>query len=254
MNEQLIVINHVGTSILETIYSELNQLVLDVQKEWVDTDVTLTFNSRRAIKKLVNKGMDIPYFYDYIESGIMDEYKEILVLPVHFVVGHDYLELKETISGYDDNVRLLKPVLSEDKNCEKLAKIIVENLNVEDRDKPLLLVGHGTGDCIGNKHYDVLLDQVNKYHQRTKFITLKQVDNPLWIHDIKSQFGQQEIVLFPLFTVCGHHVAMDIFEGSNSIKSQLEQADVKVKIYKHGLLGYRGFRSLYIDVLRQAGV
>ena len=59
----------------------------------------------------------------------------------------------------------------------------------------------------------------------------------------------KNIHVFPLFTVSGHHVRMDIYDSEDSIYKQLLNSGYNETLYREGLLSYQAVRELYIKSL-----
>jgi cobalamin biosynthesis Co2+ chelatase CbiK len=59
-----------------------------------------------------------------------------------------------------------------------------------------------------------------------------------------------EVHLFPLFTVGGYHLREDLFDSEDSIKNKLTDQGVHVITYEKGLLGYDEIRDVYLNQVK----
>lgn len=245
MNKNLIVINHIGTSVVEVINKELQLLAMDIEMA-TEQKTILAFSSQRAIDKLLKKGIRIDHIHDVILSSVGD-YKSIKVLPTHLVGGGDYQRVKEfcesastqlDIGKVSTTISLVESLMTVESKVEKLASII--HGLIKEKNVYTLFVGHGTQHQ-SSKYYLRFMEAYGKLENQTGFMTL---DDQL---DQKILELPDEIVLFPLFTVNGHHIRKDIFEGESSISRQLAQQGKVIYEYKNGLLHYKEVRKLYVD-------
>lgn len=244
MSKELIVVSHIGTSVIDVIDSELKMLVKDIENK-TKTKTVLAFSSKRAINKLAKKGVKIPYIDDVLAN--ISDYSVVKVLPIHLIQGKDYNRIKELCKKVTDSTKI--KVICIDlliNNAERQYSLIevINNIIVE-RNKQVLFVGHGSE----NQDTDLYAEFIENYSQvksNTKFITLKS--------DINSIITElsDEVVLFPLFTVRGHHIINDIFDKSDSICKQLVKNGRIVYRYNKGLLSSPEIRKLYLNLLEGA--
>lgn len=223
----MILVNHIGTSVISSVENELMMLVKDIMSA-VDEEVILTFNSERAIRKLKDKGILIN-----TPSSILSETNEtVRILPVHLVGGRDLAKLNQLSS---DHVEVLSPLLANEFDCLRLSQVILELIDPE---KALILVGHGTTDK-SNQLYGLLEEVMKTHHKNTTIMTLDD--------DVSTyKSTNKEVILMPLFTVAGHHVQRDMFSAPTSFKNQLLEMGYKVTDINKGLLSYESVRQLYI--------
>lgn len=239
MKENLIIVNHIGTSVVEAINQELSPLVNDVKK-LTTGEVLLAFSSRKAIAKLLQKGIKVPHVEDVVKNSI--ENYSIKILPTHLVGGDNYFEIENFINNnllYEGNIQLVKPLLSNEENIKIFVNII--NTLIRDNKSHILFVGHGTTHA-SNIYYDYFIEEYKKINENISFITLKT--------PTKNISG--DILIFPLFTVQGHHLTRDIYSGEKSIYNCLNKENRKVDCFNRGLLAIPEIRKLYIEQLRSA--
>lgn len=233
MSDELIIVNHVGTSVIDAINNELNPLVDEI-KAYTGKETILAFNSERAIKKLKNKDIHIEHINNLLTN------RHIKILPTHLVGGNDFNILSDFIKNHckniQSNIKLLEPLLSSRKSSIELAKVISQlTKNYEGQ---IVFIGHGTSDD-SNKYYYKFLEIYKEYNSNIKFMTLNDDIN----------ISSKKVFLFPLFSVNGHHLRKDIYEGENSIYNRLIMSGKDVKVLKNGLLGKKEIREIYLKQL-----
>lgn len=248
VRDELIIVNHIGTSVESVIDDELGLLVEDIKKA-LTSDAILAFSSIRAIEQLAQKNIKIDHIYDSI-LWAASKYKVIKVLTTHLVGGLDYERVKsfceekaKEFIGHDmktDTV-LIQPLLTEIENILQLVYAIARV--IQEQNMHILFVGHGTTHS-SEKFYGYFIEAYKKIWPDISFITL----NTNVEKEIKNL--PKEMVLFPLLTVNGHHIQNDIFDGDNSIYNKLSKLGTKVYKYDRGLLSYEEIRKLYVNALK----
>lgn len=237
----LIIVNHIGTSVLETVKTEMLTLVEEIEAIKPEAKVLLAFSSDRARRKLGSKGMDVISMQRALEDGVEGGYKDITIMPLHVVGGRDYKNLAAVVDILDCGIRLLKPLLFDEKTTRITAEAIRWSLTEEDRVKQILAIGHGTDDE-SQRHYQALETAMSDLGLAVKVLTLED--------DRSLMDGlSEEVVLYPLFTVSGYHLKKDVFEGDKSIRQYLEKTGHRVKAYQSGLLAMPTIRRIYLDRL-----
>ena len=245
MNDELIIVNHIGTSVVEVIENELELLVNDIKKATKQKTV-LAFSSQRAIDKLEKKGIRIEHIHDVILSA-MGNYRTIKVLPTHLVGGGDYQRVKAfceraasqlDIGCVSSSIMLVESLLTDENKVQSLADII-QGL-IKEKSIHVLFIGHGTLHQSAI-YYERFMKEYRELNNQVSFMTL---DNSVeqMVLDVP-----EEIVVFPLFTVNGHHIRKDIFEGDYSICQQLLKRGKVIHEYRNGLLFYENIRKLYVE-------
>ena len=243
MKKNLIIVNHVGTSVLETVKSELMVLVDSIKRRQPESEVVLAFSSDRARRKVASNGINVMSIQRAIEWGIELGFAHISILPLHVVGGLDYRNLSAQVQVLGDRIDLKGPLLASSMSLSDVAQTIKKTLSSDDLDKTIILIGHGTEDST-NHLYNDLEDQLKKKGLKAKVRTLTTE-----FDDIVDTIDGQEVVLYPLFTVSGYHVKKDVFDGEDSISHRLSNLGYEVSAYKHGLLAFDEIREIYLNKL-----
>ncbi|WP_058485360.1 sirohydrochlorin cobaltochelatase [Defluviitalea phaphyphila] len=229
MKDELIIVNHIGTSNVDAIDNELKWIVKEIENE-KNCEVALAFNSQYVINKLQKKNVQIKHVKDLLLEAV-GNYYIIKILPIHLVEGIDYQRLKDVCERIYDNlytrntcskIILIEFLLKDKKNVQSMTKIISDI--VKEKDMHILFVGHGSLHD-SEIYYRNFIDSYREINNRVSFMTLKTP-----ISSILNEIPD-EVVLFPLFTVSGHHMQKDIFEGEESIYNQLKKFGKKIHAY-----------------------
>jgi|GEM_PF-5138718 Cobalamin biosynthesis protein CbiK, Co2+ chelatase len=247
MKDELIIINHIGTSEIEAVVNELMTLVEEV-KETTGKATILAFGSRKAIDKLKEEHIEIDYIDDLIlrENG---KHSVITIMPTHLIGGNDYQRVKQFVDRVGNEldtgkncsyIEVKKPFLTNYENLKQLAMTI--HKRIPKGDKHVLFVGHGTSDE-SKMYYDNFIQTYRKFDNDSSFMDLYTP-----IKDILVNIPER-IALVPLFTASGHHVKVDLFEGEQSVYKQLKEAGKEVFIYSESLLAQKDVRKIYINSL-----
>ncbi len=247
MKDELIIINHIGTSEIEAVANELMVLVEEV-KEATGKATILAFSSQKAIDKLKEDHIEMDYMNDLILREL-GNYTVITIMPTHLVGGSDYQRVKQFVQQVKNeldtgrkcsSIVLKEAFLTNDENVRKLALTI--HKRIPKKDRHILFVGHGTLGA-SKMYYQEFIKTYRELNRNSSFMTL---NTP--IEDILVNIPNQ-VTMVPLFTTSGYHVKMDLFEGEQSIYKQLIKAGKEVTLYKESLLAQKEVREIYIHLL-----
>lgn len=243
MKNQLILINHIGTSDIKTLETELIPFVKTIEAMGVGK-VVLTFNSKRAIAKLSVKGIEVPTLDEALVKQ-QANFDKVVVLPLHMVGGKDFddvLKCVERIGG--EHVTVTLPILQNTDQWPDLIQVIRKMMPADE--KQILMVVHGSAHSSDHR-YDVFKDAFEK--------TFVEEQINCFLYRLGDEDGLASLpdglFMIPMFSVAGHHVKKDIFEDENSIYHQLLKRHKKVRYRAEGLLEDDAFQALYKNVLRE---
>lgn len=243
MKKNLIIVNHIGTSVVDTVKHELMVLVDAIKQRHSESEVVLAFSSDRAIRKVGSKGIEVMSIEGALEWGIESGFGHITIMPLHVVGGLDYRNLSALVDVLDHKIDLKEPLLGSSSSFVELTKAIKQTLSPEDLGKTILLIGHGTEDAT-NQMYKRLEAQLISEGLKAKVRTLTN-----GFDQFVEAIDGQSVVLYPLFTVSGYHVKKDVFDGETSILKRLSNLGYEVTAYKQGLLAFDVIRDIYLNKL-----
>ena len=213
----MILINHKGTSVISSV-NHLKSLVKDVQEK-TNTDVHLTFNSKRAIGKLKDKGVLIKTPSSYVSET--DE--KISIMSAHL--------FDELCSEDFENYKVLEPLIADATNCLKLSQIILNDIKSDSR---LVLVANNTTDK-GNHHYKLLKELIRAHHSKINLVLLE---------DDMPEFSKSEkVIIIPLVTILSHHMDRVLMKKVTSLKT----SGINITYKRDGLLAHQMVKQLFVD-------
>lgn len=242
MKEELIIVNHIGTSVIEAVEKELMALAEEIRRDTMK-DTVLSFNSRRAILKLKSKGLLIPSLDEVIESAI-GKYERVTILTLHLVGGSDYEMVLEKVASFEGklNIRVICPLL---KDKEAFDAVLDYTHQIQERAGcGFLIVVHGTS----HESNDLYLDLFRSLKLKNDHVYLLSL-----LDDVHDQMAKlpEKMYLFPLFTVTGHHVQKDLFDSEESIYKTLIKSNKEVAFWRNGLLLSPEIRAIYIKLIKK---
>lgn len=243
MKDELIIVNHIGTSVLEAIEQEL-MLLVDEIKAFTQKDTVLTFNSNRAISKLKSKGFCVPTLDEILKSAI-GQYEHVTIVTMHLVGGLDFEGVLEQVACFKEQIaiKVLCPLLKDKYAFEAL----IEHMQkiIPNEETGLLVVVHGTGH--GSQGYYLELYSALKV-KKDKVYLLSLLD------DCYNQLSTlpEKIFIFPLFTVTGHHVQKDLFDSEKSIYNILKDSNKEIAFWRNGLLSSPEIRAIYLTLIENS--
>ena len=183
-----------------------------------------------------------------------DGYREVYIQPLHIIEGSEYLSILKTIKEYNysfSKLTLGKVIMGNNK--EELIKgcnLIVDAMEKElDKDKNLVLVGHGSR-TIDVESYNYLKDTFIEKGFKKVFLGTLEGENKkdnilkeLLYNDI------EEVSIVPILMLPGNHIVRDIFGESNSWQSLFIENNIKVNEVKKSLLEYSIIKEFYLNLI-----
>lgn len=258
--KKLIIVNHIGTSVIETINSELIPFLNVITDNFDDVDARLAFSSNRAINKLAKRDFVMDTIDQSVYKGIKEGYKQIGILPLHVVGGVDFELTLDYVKGCNEKIKnsntsefddiqltLYSPLLQNKEDCILLAKALLKIIDPVESLKPIFFVCHGSSST-SNDLYQLLKDVLKELGLNAKMISLhKEIEEEVLDLDLDSL---SECVLFPLFVVSGHHVMKDVFDEESGLIVHFKKRGIDVKAYHGGLIHYKEIQQIYLNKLR----
>lgn len=268
-----------GSSNLEA-FKQIEAFIKNI-KESIDKEIFVqcVFTSNILIKRMKEKNnIEILNINDALEKLFKDGYTDVVLQPLHMIDGKDCVSLRSIIEENKfrfNNIKLNQTLLiNKGKNTREstlnIAKVIKDNL---DKNKYMILIGHGSNRCQDNCCYtsirinefckdngsvcnDDCYQEIEKalksigYNKiiigtlegnRTKDVVLKELKEKC----IKN------VAIMPLLVLPGNHIIKDI-SGDNSWESLFNENDIKTEVILKSLLEYEGIQKLYIDMISEA--
>lgn len=268
-----------GSSNLEA-YKQVEAFIKNI-KASIDQElfVQCVFTSNILIKRMKEKNnIEILNIKEALDNLFNNDYEEVILQPLHMIDGKDCDSLRNILEenrGRFNNIKLNPTLLiNKGKNTSESASNIANAIkNNIDKDKNVVLVGHGSNRCSDNCCYtainineccgtdgsvcnDDCYQEIEKslasigYNKiiigtlegsRTREVVLKEL----------KEKEIDQVVIMPLLVLPGNHIVKDI-RGDNSWESLFNENNIKTEVILKGLLEYEDIQKLYIDMISEA--
>lgn len=259
--KQAILVVAFGSTVDSARESCIDSVVKYIKDSFPAYEVELAFSSRIIVKRLRERGIDIPTEQGALEKLIADGYTHIYVQPLHFTGGEEFEKLKRNILAHEGEgalqvLRVGRPLVyymgQEDHpdDYQILIDRFISSLSISDHDG-LLMVGHG-GLGSGNSSYGNLqFKLIRSGHTNVRIAVL---ENAPYITDVALPWewldGKRpdRIYVHPLLLVLGDHAQNDLFgDEADSIINEIAAAGYRVESIHKALGEY----DVIHDIFRQ---
>lgn len=211
-----------GTSVPEA-RRAIDNLVSTTKRAFPDTEVRLAYTSniiRRKIAKEQN--LNIPTPTSALAAMNDDGFTHVYVMPTHIIPGAEYDDIKGIVDGFRAvkgkyefrDIRLGQPYLSSIKDCDFMADVLMKRFakDLADKDRAIVLMGHGTPHHIAHAMYSQLQLTLDK-KAPGRFV-IGTVEAAPMIEDViarlKHNRNVKRLVISPLMIVAGDHAHNDL--------------------------------------------
>jgi sirohydrochlorin cobaltochelatase len=254
-----------GTTYPDTMKTTIEAVENKMRAEFPDYEVRRAFSSRIIIKKLAERdGIKIDTEKQALDRLKAEGFSEVIVQPMQITPGEEY----ELINGVVEHAKAAKtfdkisigrPVLyyvgQEDKADDYLAaiKALETQFPKLSKNEAVLLMGHG-GPHPATTAYAALQEKFQDAGYKNVFVytvegypTLEGTIAKLKANKIKK------VTMMPLMLVAGDHANNDMAgDESDSHKSQLIAAGIKVDTYIHGMGENAKIQDIYVQHVKDA--
>jgi len=212
------------------------------------------FTSGMIRQALGEKGQSVDSPAAVLEHLKDSGYECVVLQPTHLLCGHEYDDLRDTVSFYrHDFPQLLlgEPLLSSPEDITRFANILSAHYPPAE-DTAIVLFGHGT-DHHANVTYGALQAELDAMGRRD--MVVGTVEGTPSLEDVVAKvraFGVSFAHLVPIMLVNGDHVRNDMAgDGNLSWKSVLELNGLRVSYTMSGLGVLPEIQQMYADHLRK---
>ena len=151
--KQAILVVAFGSTVDSARENQIDAVVNHIKEKYTNYEVRLAFSSRIIVKRLRDRGIEIPTEQGALDALIDDGYTDIYVQPLHFTGGEEFDKLKGNILHHEraqelNTLRVGRPLVyymgqeEHPNDYQILIDTFVKSLAISDEDG-LLLVGHG---------------------------------------------------------------------------------------------------------------
>ena len=257
--KQAILVVAFGSTVDSAREHNIDSVVEHIRKSYPDYTVELAFSSRIIVKRLRERGIEIPTEQGALEKLIQEGYTHVYVQPLHFTGGEEFDKLKNNILAHEGEgqlevLRVGRPLvyyMGQEEHPDDYQILIdrfIKSLNIS-KDDGLLMVGHG-GLGSGNSSYGNL--QFKLIRAGLTNVRIAVLENAPYVADVATPWewldGKRPttIYLHPLLLVLGDHAQNDLFgDEEDSIVNELAEAGYEVKPINAGLGEYEVIQDIF---------
>ncbi len=185
-------------------------------------------------------------------------FTHVAVQSLHTIGGKEYQELLRSVRRFDDSdgferIRVGNPLLSTQKDLEKMTTALLENIPKErEKGDGVVFMGHGTHHP-SNAFYAALMFQIQR---KDPNVFIGTVEGYPQIDDIKEMLLEKKIkkaYLMPLLSVAGDHARKDMAgDDEKSWVSILTKIGIECIPILKGTAEYDNVVDIWVDHLRVA--
>ena len=99
--KQAILVVAFGSTVDSAREHNIDSVVEYIRKSYPDYTVELAFSSRIIVKRLRERGIEVPTEQGALEKLIQDGYTHVYVQPLHFTGGEEFDKLKNNILAHE---------------------------------------------------------------------------------------------------------------------------------------------------------
>lgn len=256
MGDKAVLVVSFGTSYKETREKTLEKIEKDFKKEFGGDQVVTAYTSQMIINKIKRtENKEIYNVSEAMEHMNENEIKSILVQPTHILNGQEYEKMLAMLEPYKKDFKEIiigKPLLTDSKDYEKIADIMIHEIGEIKDDHVVVLMGHGTGHYIDAAYAALDYRFKAKGYDR---IFVATVEGYPGLEDIEhriAETGAKNITMIPFMVVAGDHATNDMAGDEDSWKTLMEAKGYSVNCILKGLGEYPEVRKMYIEHLKEA--
>jgi len=250
-----------------TSYNETREKTIDVIEHklasfYPDYEVRRAFTSQIIINKIKKRdGLQIDTVKEAMLKLVENGIRELIVQPTHVICGNEYDDLMAEIKPFEaefHNITYGKPLLGKPENLEKVAKILINEMNnfektvnqTIDHQTAYVFMGHGS-DHPENKVYQEL--EMCLHNLGSSQIYIGTVEGTPTLEDVMNRLQSKsikQVILQPFMVVAGDHAIHDMAsDEEDSWKAAFEKAGYQVKCVLKGLGEIEAIQDLYVQYL-----
>ncbi len=254
MSNKAILVVSFGTTYLDTLKKNIENLENKIAEKHTDYKVFRAFTSKIVMKKLAEKGIFIPDVTEALEKIQKEGFNEVIVFPTHIMSGFEYDKICRLAKPFEEKFQSFKignELLCTMDDIDYFAENMISEYPLS-CDEAMIFVGHGT-----EHHANILYSAINymffhKGHSEYMISTVEGFpDFQETFADLAKQ-NKKKVKIAPLLLVAGDHATNDIAgDEEDSLKMQLKSKGYEVEPYIKGLGEYEFIIDLYLNHLEK---
>ena len=181
-----------------------------------------------------------------------DPASSLVIQSLHVLPGHEFHRLVKSAASSLVPTAVGMPLLTSPSDYHRVA-VCLKPLIARFPEGGVVVLGHGTNHPTWTA-YPALQSVLRQYYGSRVFTgTLEMYPDSSEIVDEIVRSGFEEVVIVPFLMVAGMHFKRDIIaESSDSWKSQLQSAGLRVTLHDSGLGMLDGIADIFCDHIREA--
>ena len=228
--KQAILVVAFGSTVDSAREHNIDSVVEHIRKSYPDYTVELAFSSRIIVKRLRDRGIEIPTEQGALEKLIQEGYTHVYVQPLHFTGGEEFDKLKNNILAHEGEgqlevLRVGRPLvyyMGQEEHPDDYQILIdrfIKSLNIS-KDDGLLLVGHG-GLGSGNSSYGNL--QFKLIRNGLTNVRIAVLENAPYVSDVVNVQKQFMYILYYWYSGVMHKMIYLVTKRIVLLMNFLEQ-------------------------------
>lgn len=255
MKRKAILVVSFGTSHSDTRQKTIDQIEIDIQKEYPEYVIYRAFTSKMIIKILKNRdGIHTFTVSEAMEQMKRDGVEDVIVQPTHILNGiENDIMIQEVILYKEEFNSILfgVPLLSETKDYWSAIKAFVKRLPAIAENEAIVCMGHGT-EHYTNATYAALDYMFKAYGYDNIYVATVEAYPSL--EDIMEQLKEnkyKKIILIPFMIVSGDHAKNDMAgDEDDSWRVILENEGFEVSCILEGLGENPDIRRIFVEHIK----
>lgn len=236
----------------------IDTVIDDVRREFTRYDVFEAWTCRFLVRKLAKEGISYGLLDDVLANLVEAGYQTVIVLPTHLTPGEEFnnkiLTATEAVRGRFDQLTVVNPVLTGNGPADYAGITeILADLDALGNGEELVLMGHGSPNH-HNPVYEWIQQYADEKHLPLHIGVVETEDYPNLQNVIRrlTDKGVKKVFLRPMMLVGGDHANNDMAgDEPTSWKNTIMAAGIEVRCSTKGLGANPGYRSLYLNKLKE---
>ncbi|HNZ63875.1 MAG TPA: sirohydrochlorin cobaltochelatase [Bacillota bacterium] len=242
-----------GTSYNDNREATIGALEKALTDAYPDYEVRRAFTSQIIIDKLKDRDkLEIDNVTEAMNRLVADGVKDVIIQPTHVMSGFEYDDVVKETSAFKDKFttfKIGKPLLTSDADFEKVAAILAEQTDSENKkETAFVFMGHGTEHAANATYARMQKVMTDAGHKNFFVGTVEAAPTVEDVLKMVKDAGFKKVQMRPLMIVAGDHANNDMAgDEDDSWKSIFEKAGMEVECVLEGLGQYKGIQEIFKD-------
>jgi sirohydrochlorin cobaltochelatase len=250
LEQKAILVVSFGTTNLKALKNNIEACEKSIGSKFAGYEIRRAFTSKIIKKNLFEKnGLDIDIVDEALTKLKKDDFKIVIIQPLHIIPGKEYHEIFESVQEHKkffNKILIGKPLLNSIEDYDLVINAVNSFFKAADKDQAIILMGHGTIHP-ANACYSCLQLKLDDKYENIFIATVEgypELDNIIPKLKLKKI---KKAILMPFMIVAGEHAANDMSgDNEDSWKNVLKSSGFEVEILMIGLGEIKGIQDIYI--------